>query len=206
MRLPPLRSSAGRSAEFRPSVAESSLVRCKMKMTAILITCLTAGLANACGDDNHRINEVVKQLRGLEDVHKSKGAYRLLFATAGVDGLSRLQTVDDDSIAIQSAWETVTLTVPVEKGDRFYRPDTQKLSWFLGFLQGRARVSPPDWWRESLLDCASESPRQHSQRYTEISPISSGCYRLGELSKKCFGGKELQLGHLSCRRGQSHNS
>ena len=152
MRFPPLRSSAGRSAEFRPSVAESSLVRCKMKITAILIACLTASLANACGDDNHKTDEVVRRLGGLEDLHESKEAYRLLFATAGVDGLSRLQTVHDDSIAIQSAWEEVTLTVPVKDGDRAYRPDTQKLSWFLGFLQGRARVSPPDWWRESLLD------------------------------------------------------
>lgn len=111
-----------------------------------------AGLADARGYDDHKINELVKKLGELEDPYRSAQAYRSLFATAGADALSRLQIVDDDSIAIQSAWEAVALTVPVKNGDSFYRPDAQKLNWFLGFLQGRTRVSPPDWWREVVLD------------------------------------------------------
>jgi hypothetical protein len=56
-----------------------------------------------------------------------------------------------DSIALQAAWEEVTLTVPV-KPKVVVRPDRQKLDWFLGFLEGRAHVRAPPWWAEALLD------------------------------------------------------
>jgi hypothetical protein len=131
-----------------------------MHTTAILIACLAAGPGTACGESDQRIDLMVRKLGDLdakyhgdmEGLPKSQEAYRLLFAAAGAEGLSRIQTVHDDSIAIQSAWEAVTLTVPVEDGPKFYRPDLQQLNWFMGYLQGRARVSPPDWWREAVLD------------------------------------------------------
>src|SRR5262245_37226885 len=124
-----------------------------MKTTAILIACLATGLASAGGDDDAKIKQIVKQLAEVKYPYDYPKVYRLLFATAGVDGLSRLQVDRDDSIALQSAWEAVTLTVPVKDGGgTVYRPDTQKLIWFLGFIQGRARVSPPEWWREAVLD------------------------------------------------------
>jgi hypothetical protein len=129
-------------------------------MAAILIACVSAGNANARGDDDQGIGEIVRQLGELEtrqlaqlsDFDESQRAYRLLFAKVGSDRLSRLQTLHDDSIAIQSAWEQVVLTVPVEDGRTFYRPDPQALSRFLKLVQRRTKVSPPDWWREVVLD------------------------------------------------------
>jgi hypothetical protein len=122
-----------------------------MKTTAILIACLATGLVSA-GDDDAKTKEIVKRLGDIGYPHEYPEVYRLLFATVGVNGLARLQLHHDDSIAVQSAWEAVTLTVPVKDGDTFYRPDPQKLNWFLGFLEGRARLSSPDWWREAVLD------------------------------------------------------
>jgi hypothetical protein len=63
-----------------------------------------------------------------------------------------LQTHADDSIALQSAWREVALTVPEDEPRASVRPDREKLLWFLGFLEGRARVRAPQWWADSLLD------------------------------------------------------
>ena len=92
-----------------------------MKTTAILIACLAAGLASAGGDDEAKVKQIKKQLAEVKYAHEYPEVYRLLLATAGVDGLSRLQAGRDDSIALQSAWEAVTLTVPVKDGRTVHR-------------------------------------------------------------------------------------
>ena len=61
----------------------------------------------------------------------------------GPGGLPALRLHPHDGIAIQAAWEEVTLTVPEEKQDQPVRPDRHKLDWFLGFLEGRGRVRAP---------------------------------------------------------------
>jgi len=79
--------------------------------------------------------------------------YRALFAKAGAAGLPELQRSPIDSVAIQAAWEEVTLTVPVQQAEGgAYRPDQDRLQWFLGFLEGRGRVTAPQWWNEVVLD------------------------------------------------------
>lgn len=133
------------------SVPETSYAWCEMNTTAIVLVCLIASLASAAADDDEKINGIVKQLAAVKHAHEYPELYRSLFAAARADKLTRLQSLADDSIAIQSAWEAVNLTVPVQLGDRPYRPDSGKLNWFLGFLQGRARVSPPGWWRAAVL-------------------------------------------------------
>src|SRR5439155_9296246 len=78
--------------------------------------------------------------------------YRTLFKKVGPDGIRRLQAHPGDGIAIQAAWEEVTLTVPEKEPAQVVRPNRHKLDWFLGFLEGRARVKAPQWWSEMLLD------------------------------------------------------
>jgi hypothetical protein len=78
-------------------------------------------------------------------------AYDALFHSATTDSLRRLQMNPSDTIAIQAAWQEVELTVP-EKSELTVRPDRDKLSRFLGFLEGRARVQAPRWWAEAILD------------------------------------------------------
>ena len=122
-----------------------------------------------CADDE-KIEAIVKRLAEVKYPYEYPELYRSLFV-AGANGLTRLQTLANDSIAIQSAWEAVNLTVPLELGDRPYRPDSEKLHWFLGFLQGGARVSPPSWWREAVLT-ASESTQQHLSGEAESETLS----------------------------------
>lgn len=73
------------------------------------------------------------------------------------EDVSGIQVIEDDSAAIQAAWREVTSTVPAEPGQTAYRPDGQDLSWFLGFFEGRAKVTPPNWWQEVVLDSQAYS-------------------------------------------------
>jgi len=83
---------------------------------------------------------------------KSATVYGVLFKSATVARLRRLQTNPSDTIAIQAAWEEVELTVPFVEPAHAVRPDHEKLSWFLQFLEKRARVKAPRWWAEAILD------------------------------------------------------
>jgi hypothetical protein len=60
-------------------------------------------------------------------------------------------SADDDSDAVKAAWEEVIRTIPDKEGDRMHVVNRRKLDWFLGFLEGRARVRSPKWWAESLV-------------------------------------------------------
>ena len=60
--------------------------------------------------------------------------------------------VAGDGIALQAAWQDVAVTVPEKESRSAVRPDHDKLVWFLGFLERRARVRAPKWWAESLLE------------------------------------------------------
>lgn len=131
--------------------AIGSLLELASKFVVVLIISLAAGISFAeTGEDD--VSAILEQLSKFKDIRHSHKLYRSLFAKAGIDGLSRFQSLDDDSIAIQAAWETVRLTVPVENGKEVYRPDHDKLVWFLGFVHGRIRCMPPEWWREAILD------------------------------------------------------
>src|SRR5262245_15020188 len=57
--------------------------------------------------------------------------YRALFAAVGKQGLFDLQSSPHDSIAIQAAWEEVTLSVSEDDGPSGYHLDPSKLRWFL---------------------------------------------------------------------------
>jgi hypothetical protein len=90
--------------------------------------------------------------------YDAASAYAKLFEFVKADGLPRLQTHKSDTIAIQAAWEEVELTVSEKGQERVVRPDRDKLAWFLGFLEGRARLQIPKWWSEAILDARANRP------------------------------------------------
>lgn len=96
-------------------------------------------------------DDLIRAILAAKEPSAAAEGYRALFKLVGNDGLARLQSHASDTIAIQAAWMQVELTVPVEPA-RVVRPDREKLAWFLGFLEGRARVTPPKWWAEAIRD------------------------------------------------------
>lgn len=178
--------SDGRNGSSAPPI---SLPWCEMRLTASLLVCLASGVASLDASDDDMINTIVKRLAEVDDPSEYPRLYRSLFSAAGADGLARLQTLPHDSVAIQSAWEAVTLTVPIESGNAVYRPDARKLNWFLGFLQGRARVSLPDWWRDVVLDVRAHRrdnfyvglPKADPYRRTDVHSVT--CPRNASVKK-----------------------
>ncbi len=103
---------------------------CNMRIAfyAMLIICCSAAVVEA-GDD-----EIQKLLRNYDDFKRPDQYaefYRVLFATCKGPELDVLLTHTSDSIATQSAWETVNRTVPIEQRPTVYRPDAQRMAWFL---------------------------------------------------------------------------
>ncbi len=72
--------------------------------------------------------------------------------TIGAEDLPRARPSTDNSVALRTAWDTVADTVPIERGTEQYQPDAKALAWFLGFVEGRIRVAPPEWWRKAIRD------------------------------------------------------
>lgn len=111
---------------------------------------LVLSLAFRCQAD-----EVDKQLAKydkIKNLHEYGDFYRTLFAACNGDKLAALVSNKNDSIATHSAWETVTLTVPEKEGAKVFRPDRNRLNWFVGFFEGRNRISVPEWWRTVVVD------------------------------------------------------
>lgn len=81
----------------------------------------------------------------------AREAYHKLFAIAIKENkLSELVTHEEDSIAIQSAWKSVAqLIIQKSKQPHVVK---REISWFIGFLEGRANVRGPDWWKNALLN------------------------------------------------------
>lgn len=119
-----------------------------------------------CDPNSQSVNYVVKKTQkqdanieqlsvnviNAKDSVKVATLYRSLFTVAGNDGLSALKRSRYDSIAIQAAWEELTLFLPEMKVMKVYRLDKDKLNRFLGFVEGRARVKIPKWWAESVIE------------------------------------------------------
>jgi hypothetical protein len=102
--------------------------------------------------DREKSAALVEKLGTVDNPHERSEVYEQLFAAVGPQGIRDLQTHANDSIALQAGWKRVMLTVPPGPGNKVGRPGIDQLNWFLGYFEGRTRCSPPDWWREMLLD------------------------------------------------------
>jgi hypothetical protein len=105
------------------------------------------------GDVEKEIGDILTAMSAHQgtDGYQVAKAYRTLFKKVGPDGIRELQAHSNDAIAIQAAWQQVALTIPEKEPRENVRPDADKLYWFLGFLEGRARAKAPKWWSQALL-------------------------------------------------------
>jgi hypothetical protein len=106
------------------------------------------------------VQQLMQKILSAKHAYGSPGfvdGYRSFFKLAGPGGARDLQTYPQDGVAIRAAWEEVRLTVSEKEPASAVRPDRHKLDWFLGFLEGRARVKAPTWWSDALLDSQANS-------------------------------------------------
>ena len=117
-----------------------------------LIATLLFAIVISASTNSNGIARILAKFENVEYSHEYGELYRSLFTACDASELAALSANKNDSIATQSAWEQVAMTVPKEDGKKAYRPDAAKLNWFLGFFEGRNRVSAPAWWRTIVLD------------------------------------------------------
>jgi hypothetical protein len=99
--------------------------------------------------DPERIKEMVQRVLKAKNLGEAEDYYEALFLYSGPAGLPLLRECPHDGVAIQAAWQEVALGTHTGEAGKLKR---EKVIWFLGFLEGRIRIRPPNWWREALLD------------------------------------------------------
>lgn len=72
------------------------------------------------------------------------------FGRCTVSELGDLMPTANDSVALRAAWERVLRTLPRTRQKDAVRPDLLELARFLGFLEGRLKLSAPEWWHTAL--------------------------------------------------------
>ena len=79
------------------------------------------------------VEDIIRLYEAVPYAHEYEEFYTATFQKFGRVGFAPLKACDSAAIATQAAWEEIKLTIPVEKGDRRYVVDREKLLWFLGF-------------------------------------------------------------------------
>jgi hypothetical protein len=118
----------------------------------LVLLVLLATLSGSEGEKSTAEDKQLKVVLAAKDPVDAAKGYRELFKSVKADHLQRLQTNASDTIAMQAAWQEVNLTLPEKDQKKEVRPEAQKLSWFIGFLEGRGRVKAPKWWAKAILD------------------------------------------------------
>jgi hypothetical protein len=112
----------------------------------LALSATAAGQPREAGPRPHlaagEVERLVKKVVAAQDLSTGDDdrlaqAYRDLFKAVGTDGVRNLQTHPNDGIALQAALE--------DFATRRHTPE-----WFVGFLEGRAKVRAPDWWAVAL--------------------------------------------------------
>ncbi len=93
-----------------------------------------------------------------EDAGDLNDAYASLLCDAPPEGLAKLLTSDSTGLALQAAWEEVKRSMPRSpaspvrsRRSGMSRLNRVSLARFIGFVEGRLRVTVPDWWEDHLL-------------------------------------------------------
>jgi hypothetical protein len=95
-------------------------------------------------------------------------AFRRLFGHCKDAELAALRTSPDDTIALQAAWEEVRRA---GRGPQADGGDQGRRSWFLGFLEGRARLRAPAWWRQDLLRWQARRHGRHPYHWAGLDSV-----------------------------------
>jgi hypothetical protein len=84
-------------------------------------------------------------------------ARNILFAQATAGRLQHFRNGTHDAVAIYAAWEDMLQTSRTAMAEG--RFDVGAAERFLGFVEGRLRLSLPDWWQEALRSAKVDGKR-----------------------------------------------
>lgn len=121
------------------------------------------GWAGRCDEKVAPLDAKLKAVLDATNRPDASAAYNSLFA----DGeLEKLCVLDDDrfkGIALRSNWEKVIRSVPERTQDQIFDIDRSRLARFLGFCEGRLKLSLPSWWEQTVLSAKAHGGRESIQ-------------------------------------------
>jgi len=91
--------------------------------------------------------------RGIRDWQKRYETVRVIRQIVegkSIDQLENLLACRSATVALHATWQRVVLLS--DRVSDTYPPDERAIEYFLGFITGRLRVRPPQWWRVSLRE------------------------------------------------------
>jgi hypothetical protein len=102
----------------------------------------------------------VAEIAAADSGPKLNAVYSRLFLKADWKTIDELKGHDHDGIALQAAWEEVRRSIPLEGAKRLGEKapllDAKKTQRFIGFVEGRLKVTPPPFWEDLLLRARAE--------------------------------------------------
>jgi hypothetical protein len=101
---------------------------------------------------NSKMQKDVQKLVQVDDAHLVRRAVQQFIEQWGSGAFRSVRHHTDLGVSLRAAWEEVLITIPEQPppGGTF-KVDRGRLQWFAGFLEGRLRTKPPDWWSHGLL-------------------------------------------------------
>jgi hypothetical protein len=115
-------------------------------LAGLLILPILIAAANEGDQGTTKALDRVQSPSELADIYKG------LLIRASDETLNHLKAKNHTGIAIQAAWECVrrTMNLSLRGDEEPERIDPSAIQRFLGFVEGRLAVSPPDWWEKRL--------------------------------------------------------
>jgi hypothetical protein len=110
-----------------------------------------------------------------------------MFKDLRTSDIKTIEKTAPDGIALRAAWEEVLRSFPTGIQEKETSLDVRLLSRFLGFLEGRLRVTVPASWEKSFLGMAGYSRRNLFPADLEPSP-----YHETELGFVCPGNMSVE--------------
>jgi hypothetical protein len=117
---------------------------------ALLVIALSPFVITVWPQENPRIVEAVEKTR-CPDVLQQ--VYEKMYKGASRETIDRLKTSSHTGIALRAAWEIVLrdgMTADLRGKPPMLAVDSSTMQRFLGFVEGRLRVTPPRWWMSEL--------------------------------------------------------
>jgi hypothetical protein len=133
-------------SESRPSCTRSTVCLICLLGPSFAPSVVTCQDGNACPKPQLLIDKIVHA--------DNPGAVALGFQNLveqfGSKQLRSLTTCENLSISLRAAWEEVLSSLPQKRQKEARTVDPGHLEWFLGFIEGRLYVPPPQWWKTGI--------------------------------------------------------
>jgi hypothetical protein len=106
---------------------------------------------------HENVQKGIDQENLIQEVSNAKKAsqlasiYERVFKNSDRGTIQQLKRQRNVSIALRAAWQNVLVESVPARGSVDVKLDSRHISRFVGFIEGRCRLTVPTWWEQSFL-------------------------------------------------------